>query len=62
MDLQHQYLREVGLSSGSKGVTVKWILHKLRIWDVRTVNSVDLFIANSKFIARRIKQSLWAKS
>lgn len=55
-DLQHQYLREAGLSSGAKALLAKWILHKLRIWDVRTVNSVDHFIANSKFIARRINK------
>ncbi|VDY63103.1 GDP-mannose-dependent alpha-(1-6)-phosphatidylinositol monomannoside mannosyltransferase [Shimwellia blattae] len=34
----------------------RWILHKMRIWDCRTANGVDHFIANSKFIARRIKK------
>ncbi|MFY2980613.1 glycosyltransferase, partial [Klebsiella pneumoniae] len=34
----------------------KWILHNIRIWDCRTSNGVDHFIANSKFIARRIKK------
>ena len=28
----------------------------MRMWDYRTANSVDHFIANSKFIARRIKK------
>ena len=28
----------------------------MRLWDYRTANSVDHFIANSKFIARRIKK------
>lgn len=28
----------------------------MRIWDTRTANGVDYFIANSKFIARRIKK------
>lgn len=55
-DLQHQYLREAGLDHGFKGVLAKWILHKMRIWDNRTANGVDHFIANSKFIARRIKK------
>ena len=32
----------------------RWMLHRARIWDLRTVNSVDYFIANSHFIARRI--------
>lgn len=55
-DLQHQYLIEAGLDKGMKGSLAKWILHKMRIWDYRTANSVDHFIANSKFIARRIKK------
>ncbi|WP_028988633.1 glycosyltransferase family 4 protein [Thermithiobacillus tepidarius DSM 3134] len=53
-DLQHQYLREAGLDKGIKGWLARWMLHKLRMWDVRTANGVDVFIANSHFIARRI--------
>ncbi|HFI5640599.1 TPA: glycosyltransferase family 4 protein [Raoultella planticola] len=55
-DLQHQYLRESGLDKGIKGLLAKWILHKIRLWDYRTANGVDHFIANSNFIARRIKK------
>jgi glycosyltransferase involved in cell wall biosynthesis len=53
-DLQHQYLRESGLDRGVKGWLAKWMLHKLRIWDMRTANGVDQFVANSRFIAKRI--------
>lgn len=53
-DLQHQYLRESGLDAGIKGWMAKWALHKIRIWDVRTANGVDEFMAISNFIARRI--------
>lgn len=53
-DLQHQYLRESGLSEGLKGFIAKYLLHIIRIWDYRTANGVDHFIANSKFISRRI--------
>ncbi len=56
-DLQHQYLRESGLDKGLKGWLVKWMLHKIRIWDIRTANGVDDFIANSGFIARRIRKT-----
>jgi glycosyltransferase involved in cell wall biosynthesis len=56
-DLQHQYLREAGLDRGLKGIFARWILHKLRIWDVRTSNGVDAFVANSRFISRRIKKA-----
>ncbi len=53
-DLQHQYLKESGLDRGIKGWVTKYILHKMRLWDQRTVNGVDHYIANSEFIARRI--------
>lgn len=53
-DLQQQYLQESGLSKGLKGWLAKYLLHKIRIWDLRTANGVDQFIAISQFIARRI--------
>ncbi|EJM0962153.1 glycosyltransferase family 4 protein [Klebsiella pneumoniae] len=55
-DLQHQYLREAGLESGAKAMLARWMLHKIRMWDTRTSNGVDHFIANSNFIAKRIKK------
>lgn len=55
-DLQHQYLTESGLNHGLKGWFAKHILHKMRIWDQRTANSVDHYIAISNFIARRVKK------
>lgn len=53
-DLQHQYLREAGLTHGIKSKIARLIMHYMRIWDTRTSNGVDYFIANSHFIARRI--------
>ncbi|MDK9358878.1 glycosyltransferase family 4 protein [Lelliottia sp. V106_10] len=55
-DLQHQYLHETGLDCGMKGMIARWLLHKIRLWDYRTANGVDHFLANSQFIARRIKK------
>lgn len=55
-DLQHQYLKESGLDRGIKGWLARAILHYMRLWDYRTANGVDYFIANSRFIARRIKK------
>lgn len=55
-DMQHQYLRESGMDKGMKGMLAKWLLHKIRNWDYRTANGVDHFVANSHFIARRIKK------
>lgn len=53
-DMMHHYLKEVGLTKGLKAYLVKYLLHKFRIWDLRTANGVDHFIANSDFICRRI--------
>ena len=53
-DLQTQYLKESKLEYGFKSVLARYFLHKFRIWDVRTANGVDLFIANSAFIKNRI--------
>ncbi|WP_349687690.1 glycosyltransferase family 4 protein [Acidaminococcus sp. DS4831] len=53
-DLQHQYLREAGLTHGMKSKIARLIMHYMRIWDTRTSNGVDYFLANSNFIARRI--------
>ena len=55
-DLQHQYLREAGLR-GLKGGLARILLHYMRLWDVRTASGVDAFVANSKFIARRIEKT-----
>ncbi|TYQ26418.1 glycosyltransferase family 4 protein [Pseudanabaena sp. UWO310] len=55
-DFQHQYLKESNLERGIKSWIARWILHQMRIWDTRTANGVDLFIANSEFIARRIQK------
>ncbi len=55
-DLQHQYLRESGLDHGVKGWMARLILHYVRLWDTRTANGVDHFIANSEFVARRIRK------
>lgn len=52
-DLQHQYLKESGAGK-LKQLMMRYLLHKLRLWDYRTSAGVDLFIANSSFIARRI--------
>ncbi|MGH8778550.1 glycosyltransferase family 4 protein [Paraburkholderia sp.] len=55
-DLQHQYLQQSKLTSGPKSALARLILHYIRNWDIRTSNSVDSFVANSAFIARRIKK------
>lgn len=55
-DLQHQYLRESHLDQGFKSMLVRAILHYVRLWDVRTAPNVDVMLANSRYIARRIEK------
>lgn len=56
-DQQHQYLRQSRTDRGLKGAYARWLLSRLRQWDVRTANGVDAFIANSHYIARRIRKA-----
>lgn len=53
-DHYHEYLHEMNLERGLKSWFARWQLHKIRTWDVRSSNSVDQFVANSKFVAKRI--------
>lgn len=56
-DLQHQYLQEAGLDKKWVGYFARYLLHRMRLWDLRTINGVDHFIANSHFIAERIHKN-----
>jgi glycosyltransferase involved in cell wall biosynthesis len=55
-DLQHQYLRETGLTKGFKSMLARSLLHYIRLWDYRSSVGVDVMIANSRFIKRRIEK------
>ncbi len=55
-DLQDQYLKDSGLDSGLKGFYAKYVLNKIRKWDLKNSENVDYFIANSNHIAQRIKK------
>jgi glycosyltransferase involved in cell wall biosynthesis len=53
-DLQQQYLQGASLQRGVKAMLAQMILHYLRLWDVASANRVDHFVANSRFVARRV--------
>ncbi len=55
-DLSLEYLKEAKLEKGLKGALTKLVLHYLRGWDVHSSHRVDHFIANSRFVARRIRR------
>ncbi|WP_420850202.1 glycosyltransferase family 4 protein [Ramlibacter algicola] len=61
-DLQHQYLREAGLAHGPAGLLARVMLHYLRMWDFRTGPGVDVFIANSAFVAHRVRKTYGRES
>jgi glycosyltransferase involved in cell wall biosynthesis len=51
-DMSHDYI--ASLDSALKRHVARRVLHRFRLWDMRTPASVDHFIANSEFIRRRI--------
>lgn len=53
-DLQFQYLKEAGIERGLKSMIARLVLHYIRLWDVASANRVDVFVANSHYVARRI--------
>ncbi len=54
-DLQHSYLSTSGYK-GLKAAVVRYLLHRIRIWDSRTASGPNVMLANSAFIARRIRK------
>jgi glycosyltransferase involved in cell wall biosynthesis len=56
-DQQHDYLKHGGLTRGVKGAAARLALHWLRLWDIRTANNVDVWLANSSNVARRIRKT-----
>jgi len=53
-DLTFDYLRNSAMGRGLPGLLTRYLLHRLRQWDVISANRVDYFIANSRHTARRI--------
>ncbi len=53
-DHYHEYLAEGRLDRGLLSVFVRRVLHNIRNWDVRSSNTVDWFVANSRFVQARI--------
>lgn len=53
-DLTFDYLSSSRLGHGFQGILTRYLLHRIRQWDVLAANRVDHFIANSQNTARRI--------
>ena len=54
-DMQNAYLENSGMQ-GLKGAVARVLLHYIRNWDASAASRPDTLIANSRFIARRIKK------
>jgi len=53
-DLTFDYLKGDRNGKGIQGIIARYILHRLRVWDVISANRVDYFIANSQHTQSRI--------
>ena len=56
-DLQQQYLKGAKLDRGIKAALTQLVLHYLRLWDATSASRVDHFIANSHYVAQRIRKT-----
>ena len=56
-ELQHQYLRQANLTKGPKSWLTRAILHYMRLWDIASASRVDAYLANSRYVARRIEKT-----
>lgn len=61
-DLENRYFEAAGLSRGLRAAAAHSLMHYMRMWDTRTANGVDQFVANSNFIARRIRKTYGRRS
>jgi glycosyltransferase involved in cell wall biosynthesis len=52
-DLYHEYM-DRGRIGWLRGLVARMVLHYMRLYDVSTAPRVDLFVANSQHVARRI--------
>jgi glycosyltransferase involved in cell wall biosynthesis len=53
-DMYHEYRQRAGRMTR---FFMPLITHWLRIWDVASANRVDVFVANSEFVAKRIRKN-----
>lgn len=52
-DLESEYVNAI---PRPLRIFARWYMHQLRQWDVTAAQRVDQFIANSQFVARRLRQ------
>jgi glycosyltransferase involved in cell wall biosynthesis len=55
-DMEQDYLRAAGLERGPLGWAARTSLRRLRRWDARSAEGVDVMLANSAHVAERIRR------
>ena len=55
-DEQFSYFQQGGIGFGPKGLLFRYLVHRLRIWDMRTAHGPDLMLANSTYVRSRIRR------
>jgi glycosyltransferase involved in cell wall biosynthesis len=55
-DMKNEYVEGHGLNKFGLKPLVNVLMKRLRDWDVRTAKDVDAFVANSRFVADRIRR------
>jgi glycosyltransferase involved in cell wall biosynthesis len=56
-DQSFEYLSQTPMSRFPAGILLGHLLHRMRMWDVRTAHSADVLVANSSIVKRRIEQT-----
>lgn len=56
-DLQHEYLREAKMERGPKSWLARRMLHSARIWDFCAAQRPETMVANSAFVANRLRRT-----
>lgn len=56
-DMYNEYLEESNLTKGLKSWLVRYLLHRIRKWDMLSSFRVDYYISNSDYVGQRIKET-----
>lgn len=56
-DMYNEYLEESNLAKGLKSWLVRYMLHRIRKWDMLSSFRVDYFISNSDYVGRRVRET-----
>lgn len=56
-DMYNEYLEEAHLERGTKSWLARYLLHRIRQWDLLSSFRVDHYISNSDYVGRRVKET-----